>query len=449
MHKTPRIVGRVARISLAVATLALALGASGPFLTPAKAAAPAYVDHTLDTSAGRSELRSTATVSHTVLAGDNRLLLVAVMIRANESVSTVKYDSTYGLTLAKVQDGGDSTNQRVELWYVAGPPVKTANLVVTFGNYVNPSHIAAVNLTDVDQNDPIGATAGANATSGTSVTTSITTLNANSLIVGAASARSRNSSPFTTTYPPITGLWDDTTGSDPDPLDDDGFWGGTRAAAAAGTYTLDTTLNVGDNWAIACVELNYFSAPSFTSITPDASSYKDGDTVTLTVTLDNNNTGCTLTADFSTIDDQYLAGNEDATNWGTDGTDNNEDGHIDEPAEQGIYVITYLISTANTRSDGTYSVSVTAVDGGGNSASQSTNLTLDNTAPSAPTNLAATAVAGGDIQLSWTASPEADVAYYNIYKATSSGGQNYPSPTYQVAAGTTTYTDTATTSAVK
>ncbi|GAJ19830.1 unnamed protein product, partial [marine sediment metagenome] len=36
--------------------------------------------------------------------------------------------------------------------------------------------------------------------------------------------------------------------------------------------------------------------------------------------------------------------------------------------------------------------------------------------------------------------------YYNIYQATSSGGQNYTSFTYQVASGTTTYTDTGTTS---
>ncbi|MEE9191032.1 MAG: hypothetical protein V3U04_00250, partial [Candidatus Aerophobetes bacterium] len=181
MHKTPRIVGRVSRISLAVATLALALGASGSFHTPAKAAAPAYVDHTLNMS---SDLRNTATVSHTVPAGDNRLLLVAVMIRADEWVSSITYGGT-SLTLVKVQDGGTSDDQRVELWYLAGPSVGAANVVVTFASYVNPDAIVAVNLTGVDQNDPIGATDGASATSGTQATTSITTLNADSLILGA------------------------------------------------------------------------------------------------------------------------------------------------------------------------------------------------------------------------------------------------------------------------
>ncbi|MQY70033.1 MAG: hypothetical protein GH145_04130, partial [Firmicutes bacterium] len=154
------------------------------------------------------------------------------------------------------------------------------------------------------------------------------------------------------------------------------------------------------------------TGPSFSSITSDKSAYKDGDTITLTVTLDNHNTGCTLTANFSNIDDQYATGGESVVNWGTDGVDNDgdghidnlaeqgvyvisylislvntradgsHDGHVDNPAEQGVYVITYLISTVNGRSDASYSVSVTATDGAGNSASSSISLTLDNTAPS-------------------------------------------------------------------
>ncbi|GAI08000.1 unnamed protein product, partial [marine sediment metagenome] len=68
-------------------------------------------------------------------------------------------------------------------------------------------------------------------------------------------------------------------------------------------------------------------------------------------------------------------------NWGTDGVDNNSDGHIDEPAEQGIYVITYTISTVNAKADASYSVPVTATDAASNSASSSISLDLDNTAP--------------------------------------------------------------------
>ncbi len=441
MHKAGRIVKRISQIFAAVSILAIALAVAPTPLAEA-ADPPASGTVTLNKS---SALEISATFSHVVAAGDNRLLAVAVMIRADEWVSSVTYLGD-PLTLAKVQDGGDSDEQRVELWYLVAPPVGTADVVVSFASYVNPDGIAAVNFTGVDQASPIGATEGDNAASGTDATTEITTLNADSLIFGAVSARGGNTNPFGPGTD-IDELWDDNTGSVT--LDDDGLWGGEREAPTAGVYTFNATLSNGNNWAIACLELKSWSPPSFSSITADKSAYKDGDTITLTVTLDNYNTGCTLTADFSNIDDQYVSGDESVVNWGTDGVDNNDDGHIDEPAEQGIYVITYVISTVNGIIDGSYSVPVTAVDGAGNLATDSsTSLTLDNTAPSAPTNLSATALTGGSISLTWTASSSGGVDQYNIYRATTSGGHNYSSPTYTVSSGTTTYTDTSTTDGV-
>jgi len=369
------------------------------------------------------------------------LLAVAVMIRADESVDSITYGGE-DLSLAKAQNASDlAAEQRVEIWYLVNPPVVSANVIVHLADSANPSAIAAVNFTGVDQSSPIGATAG-NDGVGTNVTTSITTLNADSLLFGAASTRGGDTDSFTPGTD-ITELWDDATGSDAD--DDDRLWGGELEAPTATGYTFNATCTVSDNWAIACIELKAAPAPSFTSIIADKDAYKDGDTVTLTVTLDDNNTACDLTADFSNIDDQYISGTETPVNWGTDALDNNGDGHINEPAEQGIYVITYTISSVNTIGNGSYSVPVTATDGVGNSTvDNTTSLTLDNTAPPSPTGLTATAVTGGSIQLSWTASsPETDVAYYNIYRSTSSGGQNYSSYTYRVSVGTTTYTDTS------
>lgn len=67
------------------------------------------------------------------------------------------------------------------------------------------------------------------------------------------------------------------------------------------------------------------------------------------------------------------------------------------------------------------------------------------TAP-APTSLTATALAGGSIQLDWTpSSPEGNVASYRVFRAIVSKEQDYASPIATVPAGTSTYTDAATT----
>jgi len=190
------------------------------------------------------------------------------------------------------------------------------------------------------------------------------------------------------------------------------------------------------------------SGPSFSSITADKSAYKNGETITLTVTLANHDTGCTFTADFSNIDDQYLTGGEIVENWGTDTRDNDEDGHTDNPGEQGIYVITYLISMVNSRTDSSYNIPVTATNAAENSTTSSISLTLDNIPLSAPTDLTATPLVDGSIQLTWTASSSSDISQYNIYRATTSGGEDYTSPTYTVLVGTNSYTDTSTTAEV-
>lgn len=388
--------------------------------------------------------RSEAIVSHSVAAGSYRLLAVTVMIRADESVSSITY-ADEPLSLAKAHGGSGDGEQRVEIWYLVNPPVETANVIVHLASSANPSYITAVNFIGVNQTDPVGDTSGADATSGTTLTTNITTESPDSLIFGAASARGDDTDPFSPGAS-IIELWDsDTGGGSYD--DDDGVWGGKLEAPTTGSYTFSATSTTADDWAIAAIELKAAPAPSFSTITADKTAYKDGDTVNLTVTLADNNTACTITADFSNIDDQYASGDESVVNWGTDGVDNNSDGKIDEPAEQGIYVVTYIISSVNGKADSSsYSVPVTATDGIGNSTASSTTLTLDNTAPPSPTGLTATALAGGNIQLSWTASsPETDVLYYNIYRSTSSGDQNYSSYTYQVSVGTATYTDTSTT----
>lgn len=72
--------------------------------------------------------------------------------------------------------------------------------------------------------------------------------------------------------------------------------------------------------------------------------------------------------------------------------------------------------------------------------------TADATPPPSPSNLIAAPISGDGVQLTWTpSSPETDVLQYNIYRATSSGGQNLSSPTYTVSVGIVSYTDSSAT----
>jgi len=119
---------------------------------------------------------------------------------------------------------------------------------------------------------------------------------------------------------------------------------------------------------------------------------------------------------------------------------------------------TYTVSSGVTSyidsscTDGqTYYYVMRAQDAAGNIETNTNQVsaTAFGSLPPPPTNLAATAIAGGSIQLSWTASsPETNVAQYNIYRAIISKGQNFASPLNNVSAGTTTYTDSATSDGV-
>ncbi|RLG96551.1 hypothetical protein DRO29_04470, partial [Candidatus Bathyarchaeota archaeon] len=106
------------------------------------------------------------------------------------------------------------------------------------------------------------------------------------------------------------------------------------------------------------------SAPVWTSLVcadPD-NIYKKGEWIPLVATLDDP--GYTITADFSTIDDQYVTGSEIVTDNG----DN-------------TYTIQYMISTENTTPNGTYTITVTATDFAGRSTSSTIDLVLDNSGP--------------------------------------------------------------------
>lgn len=108
-------------------------------------------------STGSVASGSSVTVSHSVAAGDNRLLLVSVGIRSYYDVSGVTYG---GVALTKLDSNelGSPTNgnyPKVEWWYLKAPAVGTANVVVTMPG-IEWVEVAAETYYNVDQTSTFG-----------------------------------------------------------------------------------------------------------------------------------------------------------------------------------------------------------------------------------------------------------------------------------------------------
>lgn len=111
---------------------------------------------------------SSLTFSHTVSAGNNRILLVGVS--AETGVSAITFG---GVGLTKLDDNNFGNSNSV--WYLIAPSVSTADIVVTFGGSGNlyPAVIAA-NFTDVNQSTPNRTVANSASNSNTGCTVSVT-----------------------------------------------------------------------------------------------------------------------------------------------------------------------------------------------------------------------------------------------------------------------------------
>jgi hypothetical protein len=124
---------------------------------------------------------SSATFSHVVASGSDRILVVGTLGRSSDS-NRVVTGVTYGgnaLTFLRADENGLGSGNisRTELWYRVAPTAGTADVVVTFtGAVTSVVAAAAMSFTGVDQASPIDAQ-GTHAENGvTSVTTDITTV---------------------------------------------------------------------------------------------------------------------------------------------------------------------------------------------------------------------------------------------------------------------------------
>jgi hypothetical protein len=90
---------------------------------------------------------------------------------------------------------------------------------------------------------------------------------------------------------------------------------------------------------------------------------------------------------------------------------------------------TYYYRVRNRNGDGVYSLFDSSVQ-----------FTTRGSTPTAPSGLAADALAGGRVRVSWTASPSLDVSQYRLYFDNGTGTVNYAAPVAVLTSTETSYT---------
>ncbi len=115
------------------------------------AAAQAITFDSASNTAGNAV--SSLTWSHTVGAGNDRILIVGVSIRGNGTVTSVTYGAQTFTSAGTVANGGTNS---AEIWTLVAPATGTANIVVTLS--ASKDFVAgASSFSNVDPTTPYGA----------------------------------------------------------------------------------------------------------------------------------------------------------------------------------------------------------------------------------------------------------------------------------------------------
>lgn len=139
-------------------------------------AAPAIGNMTNgDTGAAAGSL----TISHTVAAGSDRILIASATWSSSNTMATVTYG---GVAMTAIGTQVDtSSSHHVNLWYLLAPAVGTANIVFTLTSGVASIFGGGANFTGANQGAPTTATANSSGSGVRSL--NITTTVADTMLV--------------------------------------------------------------------------------------------------------------------------------------------------------------------------------------------------------------------------------------------------------------------------
>lgn len=209
----------------------------------------AFVSATAYTS---SVTQRVHTFSHSVPSGTNRLLLIGIQCWGDDYAYQVTFAGVQVNPILKVFPNSKN-KPTVEIWGMIAPPEVTGDVGISLqGAGTNYVCAAALNYTGVDQLGPIGAGASASAATGTTCSCNLTTLAANSLIVGVKGGYGGDTYP----HSPGSGLTERVdVQSGTSTTTDGGFCIAELPAPTATAYTWSVTQNADDDWAVVVVEV--------------------------------------------------------------------------------------------------------------------------------------------------------------------------------------------------
>ncbi len=226
---------------------------------PSAAANPTPISISLDnvTTDVSSSDRANASFSHTVgscpCCGDP-FLVVITMSRGDQGANGVSYGGQALNQAISEKASSSSGAEWVQIWYLTNPPSGSNTVDVTFGINDSPNGVAAISYFGVDSADPIGAVAGNSDTdSSTTVSVTISTTAADSVIVGGLGHHGGDTDPHDHGGDVTTEHFDEASGGATS--SDSGYAGGEIMTTATGFYTFQWTGNTSDDYAIACIEL--------------------------------------------------------------------------------------------------------------------------------------------------------------------------------------------------
>jgi len=170
----------------------LLVGCLASAALPMTAASSVELDGAVSTNALTSNTSSnTIGLTHITGTGDNRLTLVGLSWNANTTARTISGITftpdggpAVNLALVRSQISAANTYRYAAIYAFTNPPAgQTGTVTATFsGSVANGIVIGAANFKGVDPTTPLGTSVGASATSGATISASLTGLNGNELV---------------------------------------------------------------------------------------------------------------------------------------------------------------------------------------------------------------------------------------------------------------------------